>query len=379
MSENIEIVKKIDDDVFFFAEPISADKLKKPLKDKEVYIKISFLDKDKKELFIDEPKGIKVRDITTDDKNFFAEKNAEYNQDIIISHKFNIKEFLISKGFKGKKENSNEQGLFLEDLKYISCWIDVNNDGDVSVEYNEKVVVNICKCSININKFIEEYKKVHHSEIGWYEKEKITNIFHKVDINFLNNISENNLKQLIGGLINYYRNSGYQCSLEKLAYIIATIRLESYQWRNEEFYGIINENISYEQAEIDYGCGEKAKNPIRAKKNGCDKVGDGYKFRGRGFVQITWKINYKKFNGIAGIDFEKEPEKMLDFNTQISVTVEGMERGLFSRGNTLSKYINETKKDYKGARAIINGNDKDYIIEDYAKGIEECLKKSISF
>ncbi|OCL94437.1 hypothetical protein AAX29_02076 [Aliarcobacter thereius] len=376
---NIKMTKSLDDEVFFYVKPLSPKELIKPLKNKVFYVKVVFYNKDKQEILIDYPKDIRVRDVTKKDKEFFAKKGFEYDQDIIISHDFNIKEFLLSEKFKEKKDIENEEGLFLEDVRYISCWIDANNDTKVSVKYNEEVVVRVCKCSLNINKFIEEYKKVHHNKIGWYEENKDTKKFQKINISTLNNISESNLNKLVIHLIDYYKKSNYVCSIEKLAYILATIRLESYQWKNKEFYGITNENISYEQAEFDYGCGNKAKNQERAKKNGCEKVGDGYKYRGRGFVQITWKINYKKFNGINGVSFEKEPEKMLDFNTQIAVTIEGMEKGLFSKGNTLSKYINETKKDYKGARAIINGNDKDFIIEDYAEGIEECLKKSIQF
>lgn len=286
-------------------------------------------------------------------------------KDYRAEYKFIIKELI-------DKYNINQK-----DITYVKGWMDSDGDDKYNRLYDLEVFLEVCQCSLNVNKFIEEYKKVHHNKIGWYEKDKDTKEFQKTNINTLNNISESNLNKLVKHLIDYYKKSNYVCSIEKLAYILATIRLESYQWKNKEFYGITNEDISYEQAEFDYGCGNKAKNQERAKKNGCEKVGDGYKYRGRGFVQITWKINYKKFNGINGINFEKEPEKMLDFNTQIAVTIEGMEKGLFSKGNTISKYINETKKDYKGARAIINGNDKDFIIEDYAKGIEECLKKSI--
>ncbi len=48
-------------------------------------------------------------------------------------------------------------------------------------------------------------------------------------------------------------------------------------------------------------------------------------------------------------------------------------KGLFVKGETLSKHINAEKKDYKSARRIINGQDKDWIIAEYAQGIEECL------
>ena len=40
-----------------------------------------------------------------------------------------------------------------------------------------------------------------------------------------------------------------------------------------------------------------------------------------------------------GIAFDLEPEKIMDFDTLIKVTVDGMEKGLFVKGETLSKHI----------------------------------------
>ena len=228
-------------------------------------------------------------------------------------------------------------------------------------------------CCIDIDKFIEEYKS-KHSDIGWYDKNRVTGIYEKIKLPQLNSQSENNLRRLVKGIIDYYSQSDYEkCNIPRLAYMLATIRVESYNWRKRIFFGILEEDISYEKAEVDYGCGLTARRAGVARKNGCRIDGDGYKYRGRGFVQITWRINYEKFNGINGIDFGLEPEKIMDFDTLIKVTVDGMEKGLFVKGETLSKHINAEKKDYKSARRIINGQDKDWIIAEYAQGIEECL------
>ena len=228
-------------------------------------------------------------------------------------------------------------------------------------------------CCIDIDKFIEEYKS-KHSDIGWYDKNRSTGRYEKIKLPQLNSQSENNLRGLVKGIIDYYSQSDYEkCNIPRLAYMLATIRVESYNWRKRIFFGILEEDISYEKAEVDYGCGLTARRASVARKNGCRIDGDGYKYRGRGFVQITWRINYEKFNGINGIDFGLEPEKIMDFDTLIKVTVDGMEKGLFVKGETLSKHINAEKKDYKSARRIINGQDKDWIIAEYAQGIEECL------
>ena len=228
-------------------------------------------------------------------------------------------------------------------------------------------------CCIDIDKCIEEYKS-KHSDIGWYDKNRSTGRYEKIKLPQLNSQSENNLRRLVKGIIDYYSQSDYEkCNIPRLAYMLATIRVESYNWRKRIFFGILEEDISYEKAEVDYGCGLTARRASVARKNGCRIDGDGYKYRGRGFVQITWRINYEKFNGINGIDFGLEPEKIMDFDTLIKVTVDGMEKGLFVKGETLSKHINAEKKDYKSARRIINGQDKDWIIAEYAQGIEECL------
>ena len=251
--------------------------------------------------------------------------------------------------------NSDKQAYYLHPLGMIG-WLAVSQ----------------C-CCIDIDKFIEEYKS-KHSDIGWYDKNRSTGRYEKIKLPQLNSQSENNLRRLVKGIIDYYSQSDYEkCNIPRLAYMLATIRVESYNWRKRIFFGILEEDISYEKAEVDYGCGLTARRASVARKNGCRIDGDGYKYRGRGFVQITWRINYEKFNGINGIDFGLEPEKIMDFDTLIKVTVDGMEKGLFVKGETLSKHINAEKKDYKSARRIINGQDKDWIIAEYAQGIEECL------
>lgn len=149
---NVNVTKSLNDEIFFYAEPLSPEKLKQPLKDKKIYVKVVFYNKDKKEIYVDEPNNVKVRDVIKEDVEFFAKKNFEYNQDIIISHKFNIKDFLMSKGFKERKDIENEERKYLEDVKYISCWIDANNDNEVSIDYDEEVVVEIGNCEIMFSK-----------------------------------------------------------------------------------------------------------------------------------------------------------------------------------------------------------------------------------
>lgn len=49
-------------------------------------------------------------------------------------------------------------------------------------------------------------------------------------------------------------------------------------------------------------------NPKKAKELGNDKPGDGYKYKGRGIIQITGKFNYSACGKDLGIDLVNKPE-----------------------------------------------------------------------
>jgi len=110
-----------------------------------------------------------------------------------------------------------------------------------------------------------------------------------------------------------------------------------------------------------------------AKRNGNTAQGDGYKYRGRGFVQITWKNNYKKLGDVLGYDLVSDPDKALHPSVAYNIMSYGMRRGIFT-GKKLSDYIFEDNADYKNARRIINGLDKADTITRYAEKFESILR-----
>lgn len=92
-------------------------------------------------------------------------------------------------------------------------------------------------------------------------------------------------------------------------------------------------------------------------------------FVGRGYVQLTWEGNYKKY----GID--KTPEKALDPVFAAFIIVDGMYNGVFT-GVGLPKYFNWTVDDPVNARRIVNGTDQATLIAGYHRQILTALLSS---
>lgn len=67
---------------------------------------------------------------------------------------------------------------------------------------------------------------------------------------------------------------------------------------------------------------EKIANRIYANRmeNGPEESGDGWRYRGRGFFQLTGKQNYRRYGELAGIDLVSDPEVLeRDLKTSIQV------------------------------------------------------------
>ncbi|MBC8718842.1 glycoside hydrolase family 19 protein [Ochrobactrum sp. Marseille-Q0166] len=93
---------------------------------------------------------------------------------------------------------------------------------------------------------------------------------------------------------------------------------------------------------------------------------------GRGYVQITWKVNYEKAGKVLGVDFVSKPELLLKPEYAAPIIIAGMAEGWFT-GKKLSDYITLQKSDFKGARRIVNGTDKADLIAGYAREYDKAL------
>ena len=110
---------------------------------------------------------------------------------------------------------------------------------------------------------------------------------------------------------------------------------------------------------------------------GNTQPGDGARYKGRGYVQITGRANYQRLGRALGVGdaFVAEPARVLEPLNAYRIMSLGMRNGLFT-SRKLATYINDSGCDYLGARRIINGQNMAADIAGYAVQFEAALKAS---
>ncbi len=96
------------------------------------------------------------------------------------------------------------------------------------------------------------------------------------------------------------------------------------------------------------------------------RPGDGRRFKGRGFVQITGRRNYTIWSKKLGIDLIGHPEKAAIPDIAAIILAQGMRDGSFT-GVGLSDFIIGRRRDFFHARRIVNGLDRADDIRDIAE------------
>jgi hypothetical protein len=115
-----------------------------------------------------------------------------------------------------------------------------------------------------------------------------------------------------------------------------------------------------------YDTGKLAK----ALGNTPEADGDGYTYRGRGYVQLTGRANYAKAGLALGLDLLRNPDLALQPTVAGKILVTGCTEGWFT-GKKLSDYA-----DYRNMRRVVNGTDKADAIARYAETFEAALAKA---
>jgi putative chitinase len=99
--------------------------------------------------------------------------------------------------------------------------------------------------------------------------------------------------------------------------------------------------------------------------------GDGFRFRGRGLVQLTGRRNYGFAGRKLGVDLVAYPDRALELRLAVAVMFDGMTEGWFT-SRKLSDY-DGARYDFLNARRIINGMDRAEQIAKYARAFEAAL------
>lgn len=105
---------------------------------------------------------------------------------------------------------------------------------------------------------------------------------------------------------------------------------------------------------------------------GNTQPGDGPRFKGRGYVQVTGRNNYTNWSQKLGVDLVGNPELASQPGTAARILVQGMKEGSFT-GKKLGDYVGEGRQDFEGARRVVNGTDKAGPIADTARKILSAM------
>lgn len=152
----------------------------------------------------------------------------------------------------------------------------------------------------------------------------------------------------------------------QVAYILATVFHETaFTMQPIKEFG----SASYFRSMYDI----EGRRPAVARRLGNLMPGDGAKYCGRGFVQITGRRNYADWARRLGVDLLSEPDLALQPLHAARILVEGMKLGTFT-GKKLDDYISGRARDFHNARRIINGKDKATRIAGYARKFLAALE-----
>lgn len=96
-------------------------------------------------------------------------------------------------------------------------------------------------------------------------------------------------------------------------------------------------------------------------------AGDGFRYRGRGYVQLTGRANYRKAGEKMSVDLLGNPDLALQPHIAACILIRGCIEGWFT-GKKLSSY-----PDFKNMRRVVNGIDRASDIALVAEGFLRAL------
>jgi len=150
-----------------------------------------------------------------------------------------------------------------------------------------------------------------------------------------------------------------------IAYILATAHWESHMGKNMTELGGPN---YFDKYEVGTNLGKRLCNIY---------PGDGSKYKGRGFVQITGRGNYTRFTQILSargeaVNLVDNPKQAADPRIAAIVIVHGMRTGAFT-GKRLTQFGTDSRYDFINARTIVNGHDRAETIARIARAYRRAM------
>lgn len=115
--------------------------------------------------------------------------------------------------------------------------------------------------------------------------------------------------------------------------------------------------------------------PALARQLGNLTPGDGVRFHGRGYVQLTGRTNYTAMQTAFGGDLtgsRAAADGVMEPGLAAKIMFRGMEKGTFT-GKKFADFFNATKEDWVNARKIINGLDKAEKIAGHARDFNAAI------
>ena len=119
--------------------------------------------------------------------------------------------------------------------------------------------------------------------------------------------------------------------------------------------------------------GPEGDHPAIAAALGNTEPGDGARFHGRGFVQLTGRRNYAHWSAPLGIDLLATPDRCMEPAIAARILIDGAVAGAFT-GRALADYFGPDREDWTGARRIINGRDRAALVAGHARAFHAALR-----
>jgi predicted chitinase len=177
-----------------------------------------------------------------------------------------------------------------------------------------------------------------------------------VDINRLVSVLPQNLqnsaRQHFPFIVQEAQQQGVQ-NKAQLAYILATATHESGAGKHMEEFA---SGRAYEGR----------------RSLGNTQAGDGVRYKGRGYVQLTGRRNYTDWSRRLGMDLVGNPRQVENPRVAAKILVGGMMQGTFT-GKGLGSYINGQRTDFHNARRTVNGTDRAGTIANIAQRLMSAL------